>query len=281
MALSFEIPDYETYNYSDVWVGRDVENKAERELVRKWAAESKLKENALDLGGGYGRITQVLEPYFQRVFMLDYSLNNLRKASTVLDKTTMVRCTLDSLPFEDNTFDFITLVRVMQHIPQPDRLLAEVARVGRNEATFVLGIANERFTGYGKLTQHSLAWTTPQGHRVYATPLSRYGNGALKRLEIRGVGIFDNRIGRKLRRFLSLSALDILTARLWPAKRMLFVRFRIEKKGEAASDFKAPLVRCICGGKIAAGLCGTCGRTYGDGSIIDLVAERRQRGGTP
>ena len=143
----------------------------------------------------------------------------------------------------------------------------------------MLGIANERFTGYGRVTQHSLAWTTPQGHRVYVTPLSRYGNAALKRLEIRGVGIFDNRIGRKFRRFSPLSTLDVVTARLWPVKQMLFIRFRINKKEEEASDLHTPFVRCNCGGKIATaeGRCGTCGRTYGDGRIIDLVSERRER----
>jgi SAM-dependent methyltransferase len=274
MVLSLEIPDYETYDYSTVWQGRDVEDWAEKELVRRWAASSTRRESALDLGGGYGRITKVLEPYFQRVFMLDYSLSNLRRASSSLKKTTMVRCTLNALPFEDNTFDFITLVRVMQHIPWPDRLLAEVARVGRNGGTFVLGIANERFTGYGRVTQHSLAWTTPQGHRVYTTPLSRYGSDSLRRVEIRGVGVFDNRIGRKFRRFSPLSTLDVMTGRLWPIKRMLFVRFRIEKKS-GANDSRVPGVRCICGGRITTeGHCSNCGRNYGGGRIIDLVSER-------
>ncbi len=275
VVLSSEIADYEICDFSSVWQGRDIQNNAEKELVRRWAATSTRGESALDLGGGYGRITEVLEPHFERTFMLDYSLSNLRKASFALRKTTLVRCTLDTLPFEDDTFDFITLIRVMHHIPEPDRLLAEVSRVGRNGGTFVLGIANETFTGYGKVKQHALAWTTPQGHRIYVTPLSRYGSSTLKRSEILGVGLFDNRIGRRLGRLSPLSTLDVATARLWPVKRMLFVRFRIDKK--EAAYHHSPSVRCLCGGKIGTeGRCEECGRTYGEGRIVDLVAKPRE-----
>jgi len=229
-----EIPDYETYDYSSVWAGRALQDMAEREMVRRLAAASGKRESALELGGGFGRITQVLEPLFERVFMLDYSLSNLRRASRRLERTTLVRGALESLPFEDDSFDFVTMVRVMQHVPEPGGVLREIARVGRDGGTFVLGIANERFTGYGKVASHSLGWVTPHGHRVYVTPLSSYGGPALVRAGISGVGLFDNRLGRRAERLKALSRLDVATAGLWPLKQMLFVKFRIDKRHTGA-----------------------------------------------
>jgi len=269
--LTAEIPDYERYDYSLVWRGRDIEDRAEKELVRRWAAASTGKESALDLGGGFGRITRVLEPYFEKVFMVDYSLAALKRAARTLGKSTLVRSSLERLPFEDSTFDFLTMVRVMQHIPWPDRLLSEVARVGRPGGTFVLGIANEAFTGYGNVHEHTLGWTTPEGHRVYVTPLSRYGSAALKRQEVRGVGAFDNRLGRRLGRMPYLSGLDVATARLWPLKTMLFARFTIEKEG----TFNRPAVVCGCGGRVEGGRCASCGREY-SGRILDLIAGQEE-----
>lgn len=272
--MASEIPDYESYDYTRVWKGRGLEDMAEREVVRRYAAGSERHGTALELGGGFGRITQTLEPVFQRVFMIDYSLSALRRAARVLRKTTLVRSGLESLPFEDNTFDFVTMVRVMQHIPDPYRLLGEVARVARPGGMFILGIANEAFTGYGRVTEHTLGWTTPEGHRVYVTPLSRYGSAALRRQEVRGVGVFDNRLGRRLDRLEGLSSLDVATARLWPVKTMLFARFSVEKAG-GVPDFREPSVLCPCGGRFDAssGRCGSCQRRTREDGIIDLVSE--------
>lgn len=274
--MTSEIPDYERYDYSTVWKGRGLQDTAEREIVKRYAAASKRHGTALELGGGFGRITQVLEPAFDRVFMMDYSLSALRRAARVLKKTTLVRAPLDSLPFEDDTFDFVTMVRVMQHIAEPYKLLGEVSRVARPGGTFILGIANETFTGYGKVTEHTLGWTTPEGHRVYVTPLSRYGSATLKRQEVRGVGVFDNRLGRRLDRLEPLSSLDVATARLWPAKAMLFARFSVEKNGDER-DFREPSVLCPCGGRYdkERDRCQSCGRRLGEEGIIDLVSGER------
>ena len=257
---SNEIPDYERYDYSVVWKGRGIEDRAEKEIVSRWA----VGETGIELGGGFGRLTQVFEKRIGRMFMLDYSLRNLRRASSRLEKTTLVRSSLQRLPFGDSVFDFVALVRVIHHVPDPDSLLSEVVRVARNGATFVLGIANEidkRRTGDSVLVR-----VTPEGHRIYSTPLSRYGHSGLERAEVRGVGVFDNRLGRKVERLSALAEIDVKTSRLWPAKSMLFVRYRV-KKGDGRN---APQVRCGCGGTILERRCDRCGRSYGQ--IIDLVA---------
>jgi len=249
-----EIPDYETFDYTTVWKGRGIENRAEKEIVSRWA----VGETGIELGGGFGRITQVIEKRIGRTFMLDYSLSNLRRASSRLKRTTLVRDSFDKLPFDDDVFDFVALIRVIHHVPDPDALLSEVVRVSRNGGRFVLGIAHH-------IRPRRTLTVTPGRHRIYPTPLGRYGHPGLERMEIRGVGTFDNRIGRRLERLTPLATLDVKTSWLWPAKPMLFARYRVRKK-EGRNE---PQVRCECGGTISGGRCDSCGRVYGE--IIDLV----------
>ena len=221
--LRKDIPDYEEYDYSTVWKGRGIEDRVEKEVVSRWAAG----ETGLELGGGFGRITQVLEKSVGRMLMLDYSLANLRTASFSLATTALVRGTVDKLPFEDGVFDFVALVRVIHHVPDPDPILAEVVRVSRDGATFVLGIANEFRRRRSR--ESVFVRVTREGHRIYSTPIGRYEHEGLERVEIRGVGAFDNRIGLRLGRLWPLATLDLATSRLWPVKSMLFVRYRVTK----------------------------------------------------
>jgi SAM-dependent methyltransferase len=253
--LGDAIPDYETFDYSTVWRGRGIEDRAEKEIVSRWATG----ETGIELGGGFGRITQVLEKRLGRTFMLDYSLSNLRRASSRLKKTTLIRDSFDRLPFDDSVFDFVALIRVIHHVPDPDSLLAEVVRVSRNGGTFVLGIGNH------PIRKRRTTWVTPGRHRIYPTPLGRYGHPGLERVEILGVGAFDNRIGRMVERLFPLATVDVKTSRLWPPKPMLFVRYRV-RKPEGRNE---PYVKCGCGGRIVDGRCDRCGRSYGQ--IIDLV----------
>lgn len=141
----------------------------------------------------------------------------------------------------------------------------------------MLGIANERFTGHWGARQHKLSRVTPEGHRIYVTPLSTYGGAPFERTEIRGVGIFDNRVGRAMRRVSALTRLDLSTSRLWPVKPMLFVKFKVNKADRKAIP-SAPALICDCGGRISpAGVCDSCGHSYADGRVMDLVAERKRR----
>lgn len=254
-----EIPDYERYDFSTVWKGRGIEDTVEKEIVSRWATG----ETGVDLGGGFGRITGAIEKRLGRTFLLDYSMSNLRRALSRLEKTTLVRASLERLPFDDGVFDFVALIRVMQHIHEPDSLLKEVVRVARDGATFVLGIANEE--NWGRHKDVVRVKVTRTGHRIYSTPLRRYRTPGLQMAEIRGAGAFDNVIGRRAERLWPLGALDLATSRLWPAKSMLFVRYRV-RKGPVRNE---PRVRCACGGAIQGRRCDRCGRSYGE--IVDLV----------
>lgn len=85
-----------------------------------------------DLGCGTGRVTASLAPFVAQVIAVDGSPAMLQAAKKRLhgvDNVELRRGDLESLPIEDARLDAATLMLVLHHVPEPERALAEVARV--------------------------------------------------------------------------------------------------------------------------------------------------------
>ena len=255
-----DIPDYENYDYESEWRGRGIQDSAEKSLISSWVEPG---ESCLELGGGFGRLTSLLEPKFEKVFMIDFSRRNLLRASERLTKTRLIRTSIAKIPFEESTFDSVIAVRVLHHIPQLAEAIEEMARVSRDGASIVIGVPNTR--RLGGPAENRVVGVGPQGHRIYAAPMSAYSNPLLERVGMRGLGLFDNRVGKTLSSVGSLSRLDVATSSVWTIRPQVFIKFRARKEGLA----REPFVICTCGAKLGRGDCVSCGRTYG--RIIDLA----------
>ena len=87
-----------------------------------------------DLGCGTGRVTAALAPFVARVIAVDGSAAMLQAAKKRLhgiDNVDLRRGDLESLPIDDARLDAAMLTLVLHHLPEPERALAEVARVVR------------------------------------------------------------------------------------------------------------------------------------------------------
>jgi ArsR family transcriptional regulator len=85
-----------------------------------------------DLGCGTGQVSEALAPFVSRVVAVDASAPMLHAAKKRLhgyDNVDIRRGELESLPIEDGRLDAATLMLVLHHVPEPERALAEVARV--------------------------------------------------------------------------------------------------------------------------------------------------------
>lgn len=101
-------------------------------------------ERLLDLGCGHGRFLRWLAPRARRLVGLDRSWRLLRVAAEDLARdpapvpTTVVWGSATEIPLADGTLDAITCVRVLQHVPDQDRALAEACRALRPGGHLVL-----------------------------------------------------------------------------------------------------------------------------------------------
>ena len=98
----------------------------ERELVR--AAFFPLQGRLLDLGCGEGAtLFHLGEP--EGATGVDLFEEKIAFARQSLPKCTFVAASALDLPFESGSFDHIIVRDVIHHIPEPERLMEEIARV--------------------------------------------------------------------------------------------------------------------------------------------------------
>jgi ubiquinone/menaquinone biosynthesis C-methylase UbiE len=102
-----------------------------------------------DLGCGTGQVSSALAPFVERVIAVDSSAAMLQAAKKRLhgfDNIDLRRGELEALPVDDAKLDAATLMLVLHHVPEPQRALAEVARVlkPRGQAVIVDMLPHDR-----------------------------------------------------------------------------------------------------------------------------------------
>jgi len=85
-----------------------------------------------DLGCGTGQTSAAIAPFVAHVIAVDASAAMLQAAKKRLqgiDNIELRRGELEALPIDEARLDAATLMLVLHHMPEPERALAEVARV--------------------------------------------------------------------------------------------------------------------------------------------------------
>ena len=85
-----------------------------------------------DLGCGTGQVSAALAPFVARVIGVDGSaamLQAAKKRLQAVDNVELRRGELEALPIDDSGLDAATLMLVLHHVPEPQKALAEAARV--------------------------------------------------------------------------------------------------------------------------------------------------------
>lgn len=136
--------DDPSYNYLKYWQGRDYENESE-EIAINYLLRKKHFHHAIDIGGGYGRLSLVLSNYADRVTLVEPSKQQLEIADEYLKGHDSIEKTLgqaNKLKFGNNSIDLAVMIRVMHHLPDPTPELKEIARVLSDDGYLILEVAN-------------------------------------------------------------------------------------------------------------------------------------------
>lgn len=137
--------DYNGYDYEEYWREHDraYEDAADRMAIRKLLP--KKMQNFVDIGGGYGRLADEYLDRSEKVTIFDYSKTELKQAKDKYgDRISTKSGSIYELPFEDNTFDGMMMVRVSHHLEDLEAALKELYRVLAKNGTFVIEIANKK-----------------------------------------------------------------------------------------------------------------------------------------
>lgn len=140
------ICDYEGSRYrTDFWEdqNRAYEDGVERVALQKLLPRS--GELLIEVGAGFGRLADLYRGYRQ-VVLLDYARTQLEEAQQYLgetDRFTLVAADVYRLPFVDNLFDTLTMVRVMHHLADVPAALTELHRIVKPGGTAVIEHASK------------------------------------------------------------------------------------------------------------------------------------------
>ena len=286
-----EICDYEGSRYRyDFWEGqgREYEDLVERIAIRALLPPG--GDTLVEIGAGYGRLVSLYLGY-RRIVLLDYARSQLEEAQRYLsqpDRYIFVVANVYHLPFVDNLFDALTMVRVMHHLTDAPRALAELQRVVRPEGVAVLEHANKRhLKAIARWLLRRQAWNPFDPQPVEFVDLNFDFHPRWVRQQLADVGFYPEMVRTVshfriplLKRWVSprwLAALDGLaqpTGRWWQLTPSLFVRARAQKPPTEppAAFFCCPACRCtdlLYRDTIL--ICGGCGRRWSaDGGIYDF-----------
>lgn len=136
--------DDQDLNYLDYWTNRGYEHDAEVMAVRRLLSGRRF-DRAVDIGGGYGRLSVVLADYASHVTLVDASQQQLDLARAFLSGQPRVDCKLmdaSALQFPDRSADLVSMVRVLHHLPDPTAELRELHRILRPGGYAVVEVAN-------------------------------------------------------------------------------------------------------------------------------------------
>jgi ArsR family transcriptional regulator len=93
-------------------------------------------DSLLDLGTGTGRLLELFAPLYARAIGVDASPAMLAVARANLDRAGLTNAQvrlgdIQHLPFGRNSFDVVTIHQVLHYLDEPERAIAEAARVLR------------------------------------------------------------------------------------------------------------------------------------------------------
>lgn len=105
------------------------------DLVRRLSAKDK---DVLDLCCGQGALTAMLVETGAQVSGLDFSEEMLALCKAVAPDANLRQGDAAALPFDDKSFDAVVCNFGMMHLPDQPRVLGEISRVLRPDATFLM-----------------------------------------------------------------------------------------------------------------------------------------------
>ena len=104
----------------------------------------------LDVGCGNGSFTERLGRDFSNTIGIDIEPKRLREYQRKIREkahrsSAIVQMTADHLGFQDRSFDVVTAIEVIEHIPKLERAMSEIARVVRRGGIFAITCPNRLF----------------------------------------------------------------------------------------------------------------------------------------
>jgi 2-polyprenyl-3-methyl-5-hydroxy-6-metoxy-1,4-benzoquinol methylase len=164
--MAFNEKYFSTNSYKDVSFAKYSQywwsNRFFAILVRRYGERG---TRMLEIGSGLGHLVGQLDETFTTV-AVDVNHWALVQSKTVAPRTAQQVASAEDLPFPDGSFGVIVIKHVVEHLPHPEKGIAELGRVMAPGGTLILATPNlasisrpwkgEKWIGYADKTHISL-----------------------------------------------------------------------------------------------------------------------------
>lgn len=94
----------------------------------------------LDIGCGRNcELLKAAEPYIIKGHGIDFKVSDIHSGKLIIKQIKI----LNTLPFQDNAFDFITMLAVLEHFLFPEKIVKEIERVLKPGGKLVITVPSK------------------------------------------------------------------------------------------------------------------------------------------
>lgn len=140
------VADYNGYDYKKIFwedADRKYEDLADRMAIRRLLPRH--MDTFVDIAGGYGRLADEYLPRATSATLFDYSKTELAQAREIYgDRLKTKPGDIYSLPFDNNSFDALMMVRATHHFQNMQKVSNELYRILKPGGIAVIEVANKK-----------------------------------------------------------------------------------------------------------------------------------------
>jgi SAM-dependent methyltransferase len=140
--MSFDEKYFSSHTYQDVsfakysmywWSNRFYATLARRHGFRGG--------RLLEIGSGLGHLVGQLEDSFD-TYGMDVNHWAVKESRSVVDETSLQTASAEEIPFADGAFGVVIIKHIVEHLPNPEKAIAEIGRVIAPGGTLILSTPN-------------------------------------------------------------------------------------------------------------------------------------------
>ena len=140
------VADYNGYDYKKIFwedADRKYEDLADRLAIRRLLPAS--MDDFVDIAGGYGRLADEYLDRATNCTIFDYSKTELADAKkTYGDRIKTKAGDIYALPFKDESFDGLMMIRATHHFKDIEKVISELYRILTPGGVAVIEVANKK-----------------------------------------------------------------------------------------------------------------------------------------
>lgn len=148
VLINFMTAHYDTYDYSSYWEKRDYEHESEIIALKALLLKINKVDSILDIGAGYGRLTQTYLHRGKKIILTDPSINNLSLAKNKFKdnkKIKYIQSKVETLKdkIKSKSIDLAIMIRVIHHLEKPEEVFRIINKLIKPGGYFILEFANK------------------------------------------------------------------------------------------------------------------------------------------